>query len=132
MANGTLKPEDEIMYTEISDPVCFTVTDEPYIGCSRPKIVSEGNFATITGANFGPAKGLSYVRMGKKNLAGTDLDPLKTIKVSTAYRLWSNTSIKFKVPKVSATGNWWVQVVVPAATPSKSNLSNKIQVMNIP
>jgi hypothetical protein len=141
-----LDSKDTLLYREIGEPTCYLVSATPFINCVRPAKVRKGTYATITGASFGPIRKTSYVRIGPASARieitdgiGDDdgicdpgevctLDPLNpAVKIVTTYSLWSNTSIKFKVP--GPPGARFVQVVVPGAAPqpTDSNLY-KIQV----
>jgi hypothetical protein len=83
-----LDPDDELLYREISDPLCFTVTKGPYITCVSPNPVPGGDTATITGGNFGTTKGTSVVKLWNKK--HTNFATAKVVN-------WSNTQITFKV-----------------------------------
>jgi hypothetical protein len=97
---------DELLYRAISDPVCFTVTKEPYINSIEPNIVPFKNTATIYGSNFGITQGTSVVKIWNKKK--------RVVKIAKIIS-WSKTAITFKVPYFEGAiypKETWVQVVV--------------------
>lgn len=137
-----LDPNDEVIYSEISDPIRFTVTNAVQINSITPRQVPYWNTATIWGINFGDTKGTSKALVGSKfmednSALGGDNDgicetgevcmtnPLYT-KEATTYT-WSNSSISFKVPKFGGANypkKRWVQVLLSDG--KRSNLQKLI------
>jgi hypothetical protein len=64
LATGAIDPGDTLLYREVSDPTCFTVTNQPKIFSVNPKVIVRGNTAIIYGTFFGPTKGTSSVVAG--------------------------------------------------------------------
>jgi hypothetical protein len=100
---------DELLYKEISDPVCITVTKDPYINSISPDPAPSNTIAEIYGSNFGLTKGTSLVKVW--NRKKTNFKVAKT-------KSWNNTKIKFVVPKFGTDPNnypmeKWIQVEVP-------------------
>lgn len=131
---------DIVLYREISDPTCFTVTNDPVIKCVRPLKPLHGDTATIYGANFSPTQrekigdgkgdddGLcetgevceNYVRVGNSSMSS-----YKVAKI--VY--WSNTAIKFIVPTFANLPKYkYVQVVVPDDVVGDNDESNKYKI----
>jgi hypothetical protein len=81
---------DELLYKEISTPVCFTVKKDPYINSISPDSAPPSTIVEINGSNFGLTKGTSLVKVWNRKKTN-----FKTAKIKT----WSDTKIKFKVPK---------------------------------
>lgn len=139
LANGALDPGDTLLYREVSDPVCFTVTNQPKIFSVNPKVIVRGNTAIIYGTFFGPTKGSSYVvaGVGPKEVLGDGLGDEDGIcepnlgevcylnaKKTLAVLGWSNTKIKVRIPASAPALNLaYIQVIVPTATPTNSNLA---------
>jgi len=123
---GGLDLADELLHREISDPVCFTVTKDPYINGVRPDKIPNGNTFEIYGANFGSIQGTSNVHVSKDGALieiigdgkgnedgacqkaeyledGCTLDPAKTKQLNCS--LWSNTKIRCKLPSIVDTSS---------------------------
>jgi hypothetical protein len=83
---------DELLYREISTPICFTVLSHPSISCINPNLVVSNNTVAVYGSNFGPTRGTSVIRLWNK--------AHKKYSVVSDFRifLWSNTKIKFQAP----------------------------------
>ncbi|MFH1703438.1 MAG: hypothetical protein ABIB41_08440 [Nitrospirota bacterium] len=64
LATGAIDPADTLLHREVSDPICFTVTNQPQIFSVNPKIIPDANQAIVYGTFFGPTKGASYVIAG--------------------------------------------------------------------
>jgi hypothetical protein len=100
---------DELLYRVISEPVCFTVTKNPYINSINPDPAPSSNKAVIYGANFGLTQGTSVVKVWNKKKTNFKIAKIKQ---------WSNTKIKFVVPKFGTDPakyplKRWIQVEVP-------------------
>lgn len=99
---------DELLFRAVSDPVCFTVTTDPYINSIVPNPAPYKNIAAIYGSNFGTTQGTSVVKIWNKRKTKFKIAKIKS---------WSNTKIKFVVPKfgtdpVKYPKKKWVQVEV--------------------
>ena len=138
---GGLDPADELLYREISNPLCFTVTKDPYINYLSSDRVPNGNTFVIYGANFGSSQVTSFIRIGKGSglieiigdgignddgkctkdeykSNGCTLDPAKAKLLKVVG--WSNTKIKCDLPTLpfSLPLRAHIQVVVEGETKS--------------
>jgi hypothetical protein len=128
-----LDPADELLYRVTSNPICFTVTKDPYINGVRPNMILDGNTFVIYGANFGSSQGTSFIRIGKDSWLleiigdgignddgkctkdeyknnGCTLDPAKAKILKVVG--WSNTMIKCKLPTIANTATLPLRVHV--------------------
>jgi hypothetical protein len=123
---GTIDPDDELIYQEVSDPQCFTATDTPYIHFIKPSKpndvgrVQHGNTVRLYGVNFGPMKqALDRVDICDDSACAT--------YTSVPTTLWTNTLIKFTAPAVGGyPATKWVRVHVDAAPIQNSNVKKLI------
>jgi hypothetical protein len=94
--SGGLSCGDTIFEVEMSDPVQFELTNDPYINKLNPKQIERGSLLRIYGGNFGPTQEAGdSVRIGTKAQA-TDLLTLGLGKNQTV-KIWSDTLIKVRV-----------------------------------
>lgn len=109
---------DELLSRSVSEPVCFTFLYPPtFISEISPNPVVSLNTVTVYGANFGPTKGTSIIRLWNKGHTRSSV-----VKNANIFS-WSDTEVKFRAP---ANTNIYgkpqikdVQIVVNAGTPEK-------------
>ena len=109
---------DELLSRAVSNSVCFTVLDPlTFIGEISPNPVVSLNTVTVSGANFGFAKGTSIIRLWNKS------HTLSKIVKNAQIFSWSDTEIKFRAP---ANTNIYgkpkikdVQIIVNPGTPQE-------------
>jgi hypothetical protein len=114
---GKLNKHDALLYSDISNSVCFKVTKDPYINSINPNPALPKETAKIYGSNFGSYQGTSKVKVW--NDAKTDFKLAEIIS-------WSKTEIMFVVPEFGTDPTKypkkkWVQVKVPIAPEPNSN-----------
>jgi hypothetical protein len=140
---GGFDPADELLYRAISNPVCFTVAKDPYIGGVMPDRIPNGGILEIDGVNFGATKGMSYVLGGKDSSlveimgdgkgnedgvcqkaeyleGGCTLDPAKSTKIPIVG--WNNNKIVCDLPTLSTGLPLRVHVQVMVEGTKKSNV----------
>lgn len=105
---------DELLYKEISDPVCITVTKDLHINSISPDPAPSTTIAEIYGSNFGLTKDTSLVKVWNRQ---------KTTFKIAKIKSWGNTKIKFVVPKFGIDPakypkKRWIQVEVPGKSVS--------------
>lgn len=110
---------DKLLSRAVSDSVCFTVIDPPtFIGGISPNPVVSLNTITVYGANFGPTKGTSIIKLWNENHTSSSV--VKNTKIFS----WSDTEIKFQAPaNNSLTGKPKikdVQIVVNPGAPEET------------
>jgi hypothetical protein len=101
-ASGDLSCGDTIFQVQMSDPVYFELTNNPYVYKLNPKRIELKNILKIFGGNFGPSQELGdCVRIGTQADA---MNPALGLgKEETAVRMWSDTLIKVRV---AGPGTW--------------------------
>jgi hypothetical protein len=109
---------DELLSRAVSDSVCFTVVDPPYIsGISPNPVVSQGT-VTLYGSDFGATRGTRIIKLWNKNHTRSSV--VKNAKIFS----WSDTEIKFQAPaNNSLTGKPKikdVQIVVNPGAPEET------------
>jgi hypothetical protein len=94
-ASSGLSCGDTIFEVEMSDPVQFELTNDPYINKLNPKQIERGSLLRIYGGNFGPTQEAGdSVRIGTTAQA-TDLN--LGLGRNQTVRIWSDTLIKIRV-----------------------------------
>jgi hypothetical protein len=142
---GGLDPADELIYRVISNPVCFTVAKDPYIGGVMPDRIPNGGILEINGVNFGSTQGMSYVLGGKDSALveimgdskgnedgvcqkaeylenGCTLDPAKSKNIPIVG--WNNNKIVCDLPTISTGLPFRAHVQVVVGGTKKSNVKN--------
>jgi hypothetical protein len=93
--SGNFSTDDTIFNIYESEPLTFTLTDSPIIYRLRPTECEPANIIKIVGYNFGDIQGNSIIHIGDKVFNSS----------SSRIKLWSNTTIKIRIPKYGC--NWF-------------------------
>jgi hypothetical protein len=113
-----------LQYREISDPLPFFATDQPFISSRTPSSIQKLSLGAVYGINFGTTQDTSTIKV--RPCAA----PAPSLNLTVVQ--WSNTRIVFRAPNSppipGGGANACVQVTVPKAAPNPtvSNLSELI------
>jgi hypothetical protein len=140
---GGFDPADQQLDRVISNPVCLTITKDPYINGVMPDKIPNGGYLEIDGVNFGSIQGQSYVLGGTDSALieivgdgkgnedgvcekaeylenGCTLDPAKSKKIPVP--VWTDSIIVCDLPTLSAGLPLRVHVQVVVEGTKKSNV----------
>jgi hypothetical protein len=140
---GGFDPADQQLDRVISNPVCLTITKDPYINGVMPDKIPNGGYLEIDGVNFGSIQGQSYVLGGTESALieivgdgkgnedgvcekaeylenGCTLDPAKSKKIPVP--VWTDSIIVCDLPTLSAGLPLRVHVQVVVEGTKKSNV----------
>jgi hypothetical protein len=113
-----------LQYREVSDPLPYFATDQPFISTVQPSSVKANALGAVYGINFGTTQDTSYIKV-KACGAPTPSATLQVVQ-------WSNTRIVYRAPTappipIPNGANGCVQVTVPKASVPVSNQSDPIR-----